>query len=101
MRRLLLITAAAALLNGPAWAQSQSGWLEGKQKLLGPLRSQLMQSCADGRRDNALGRSYFEKLGSWEMTSNMMKYAKISYEKWIEMQSSLAAAMSEVCPEVK
>ena len=101
MRRLLLITAAAALLGGPAIAQPQPEWLNYKQEYLGPGRSLLMQSCARGRGYNAMGRSFFEAEGSWEMARNMMEYAKISYSTFISMQAGQAAAMAEVCPEVK
>jgi hypothetical protein len=87
----LLITAS------PAWGLT---WQKAKYNFLGPLRADLMSFCDIGRRYNSAGISYwhYDKVKSNEANLRANGFGPSEIKAYLAGQ---AAAMAEVCPEVK
>jgi hypothetical protein len=97
MKARFAILAALALAALPAWGRS---WLDAKLWFLGEGRADLMSLCDAGRQYNTKGSSI------WNYSTRMKNEERMKAKGWspsdIEAFSAgIAAAMAEVCPDVR
>ena len=75
--------------------KAEPTWQEYKEMLLGPSRDDLMFMCMHGREVNSVGFSAFDPMLDVKLTG------KKRFQGSKAFLSGKAAAMFEVCPDVK
>jgi hypothetical protein len=95
----MIKTASVALIlvAGPAWGQS---WQDVRNYMLGPGRADLMTFCDQGRRLNSLGSSYWDHSRRERMDAERRAMGYSSAQIY-SYNAGFAAAMSQVCPDVR
>lgn len=99
MRTLTTVAAVLLLVADPAWPQ-ETDWRGFRDYLLGPGRGYLMQFCADGRKDNSQGVSYWDPDLMAETVARFRARGNKSQADVDAWLSGLAAAMAKACPSV-
>ena len=89
---------ALALAVSPAWGKN-ADWKGCRDNLLGPMRDALMQQCSNGRTMNSLGMSRWGYKVMQETKASFVAKG-ISIDDFYAWQAGVAAAMSQVCPNV-
>ena len=103
MRRLLVATTAtAALLGGSACTPSypDESWQDVKGYLLKGGMPTLMTTCSQGRQYNSHGVSYWDYKVVENRKNKLLALGR-SLERIETVAAGEAAAMREVCPDVK
>jgi hypothetical protein len=101
MRRLIAAT-AAALLGGSACTPSHGdeSWQDVKGYLLKGGISTLMTTCNQGRKYNSYGVGYWDYKVVENRKNKLLALGR-SLERIETVEAGEAAAMREVCPDVK
>ena len=97
MKARFAILAALALAAPPAWGQS---WQDYKSYFLEKGRANLMTACAQGRRGNSSGISFWD-YSLRKYVEDGMSAAGMSPSRIEAFSAGKAAAMAEVCPDVR
>jgi len=93
---LLLASAAALALPSASFGQTNADVEYWRRYMLGSGRYELMQICNGGRAWNRQGSVVFD-----DKTASRFKIANVSDSEYRFYMSGLAAAMFEVCPDVR
>jgi hypothetical protein len=88
---------ALLLVAGPAWGQS---WQDVRNYMLGPDRAGLMTSCAQGRQLNSMGTSFWDYAMRQRVRAELLAAGR-SPAQIDSYNAGVAAAMSQVCPDVR
>lgn len=74
-------------------------WEQYRDEFLGPMRDELMMTCADGKYANSNGLSYWD-----QRLTNKAKQRALNkgwtIQKWQDFSAGQAAAMGKACPNV-
>ena len=88
----------ALLVAAPVIAK-QAEWEKYRNKLLGPMRVELMESCALGRKFNAAKLSYWEPKSKQRLQNYVVSQGG-TVKEFRAYTSGEAAAMKTACPNV-
>jgi len=93
-------TAVILLLAAQPGLAESTDWKAYRDAYLGPKRNDLMVLCAKGRQINAAGESYW--MGEWRSAIQETRLLLGETQAEIDAKDAgKAAAMSQVCPEVR
>ena len=93
---LLLASSAALALPSASFGQTNADVEYWRRYMLGSGRYVLMKFCNGGRAWNRQGNLFFD-----EKTASGMRPANLSDSEYRSWLAGLAAAMFEVCPDVR
>lgn len=100
--KLTLPGAAAAVLlaTGPGWSQVSTDWRVHRDLFLSEARHLLMEYCAVGRILNSRGVSYW-RSDVQDLMKAGLRAPGVSQAAIDAIAAGQAAAMGQVCPEVR
>lgn len=101
MKTRFAIIAALILTAPPVWGQSwDSAIAVAKSRFLREWRASLMSTCDEGRQSNSRGVSYWDPIAA-KLRDDRYRSVDVSSRDIMIFNQAEAAAMAEVCPEVK
>ena len=68
------------------------------QHLMTRQRMDILSSCSLGRKWNTIGMSYWDEARTWFNEDAIRKVGQVNFDIY---QSAYAAAMNELCPDVR